>query len=477
LDVTSEEIRSSRFQGTRHVYDRREIDAFLHRVAATLEVYERRVAVTQAHVESLEKALDLAHSRARSVRDRELRIAELETALAAAQHNYESLQAELESNPPGAAAEAASGEIAAEARRRADQLVEEAAREALAIRNDAEDIRTEAAETAAGLIADAEAAANESRQMAHLEQAKMLEELANERSEAKAALDQEIEAKRAALLAELEEEQASLSDQRVPAADPSRDELDKVEARVAEALDQASDAEAARDQLIAELEQMREEAAAERQRLMDDAEQMVAEAVAQAEIDRDRLLAHAQAELAAVREAQSVAIRQDPEDDEAMASAEAENAGLRRQLAQMRTALSNIQARFANAGELSSEELRLAAALVDLDLHDVDQFVDLTALEGPTDGEADEADESATVQVKSKWAGPGEIPAGSLQDGRASEEVSPPAWRRHKEGVGSNVSSEPTPEPSPPQEETLGFYERRLAGLRERLKDALPPDV
>ena len=41
-----------------------------HRVAAALEVYERRDAVTQSHIESLEHALELAQSRARSLRSK-----------------------------------------------------------------------------------------------------------------------------------------------------------------------------------------------------------------------------------------------------------------------------------------------------------------------------------------------------------------------------------------------------------------------
>jgi DivIVA domain-containing protein len=437
LDVTSDEIRSSRFQGTRHVYDRREVDAFLHRVASTLEVYERRVAVTQAHVESLEKALDLAHSRARSVRDRELRIAELETALAAAQHNYESLQAELEANPPSVAPDTSSGDIAAQARRRADELVEKAAREALSIRNDAERIRTEAEEAAANLIADAEAVGMESRRTADLERT------------------------------------VSAGNGAAAATEPPID-LEALETRIAEARQQAEEAEAAREQLTAELEQMREEAAAERQRLMEDAEQTVAEAVAQAEIDRDRMLAQAEAELVAAREAAPA-----PVEDDSLAAAEAEMAGLRRQLAQMRTALSDIQARFANAADLSSEELELAAALIDLDVRDVDQLVDLTDLEDPEQADSDGEEESAAVQVKSKWAAPEEIPAGSLQDGRATSEAPPAAWRRYQPGAGKKGSHPVAPEPAaePPKEEPLGFYERRLAGLRERLKDALPPDA
>ena len=248
MDVTSEEVRSSRFQGTRHVYDRREVDAFLHRIAATLEVYERKLAVTESHVESLEQALDLAHNRARSMKEREARISELETALAAAQHNYESVMAQLEERATEKARtkKVDTSSTVVEARARAEELVKEAKASAAKIEADAE-------KSAAAMRREALHFVAQAKEKVHGEAA---------------AAESEYKAR-----------------------------LDEAEKRLAEAEERAGQVELDRRKLEESINRLTARAEAERRELIADAEAMVTEAVAQAQADRDQMLEQARAQL------------------------------------------------------------------------------------------------------------------------------------------------------------------------------------
>lgn len=510
MDVTSEEIRSSRFQGTRHVYDRREVDAFLHRAAATLEVYERKLTVMESHLESQEIALELAQSRARLLNSREARIAELESALAAAQHNYESALQQLENG--SGATQSVEGE--------GDRVISDATREASRLRDEAEARSAEMAHVGEQLIAAAQAEAEKILRHALDTQSALLAEAEADTEDQPAAADengdtarradvarlemgareasQQAEAARSGARraeAELAEAQQRLRDAEEAAAEVakearktaaaaeerSRAVLEDAEARAAEAQRRASQAEeaAARahadsERLAAEIEAERALAETQRIQLMADAEQMVAEAVAQAEVDRDKMLAEARSVLARA------------EDVEAKSEADRnEVATLRRQVAQMRTALSNIQHRFTSATELSPEEVQLAAALVDLDLHDVDQLVDLTAAPAPATrtqpGAQPEPPRPAQPRVvKSKWVQSGAVPAGSLREGRADRVDASSSWSDQagrepnwREALAAKQRAVEKKRTAPePDTESLGFYERRLAGLRERIKDA-----
>lgn len=517
MDVTSDEIRSSRFQGTRHVYDRREVDAFLHRTAATLEVYERKLAVTQAHVQSLEKALDLAHSRVRNVRDREARIAELEAALAAAQHNYETAMSMVGTG--GGVADEAVSDAVVEAQRHAEKLIDEARQEALLIRAEAERATDDAAERAAGLVAAAQAEADELLTAARREQEEMLAELTQTQREAEATLEAELAEQRAAAVAQFAGEAAAAEAEQLERLSAVSDNAKKVEQQVRRAADKvaraedkasraeskaaeaeeraalaeerAADAEQERLRLTEDIERMKAAAETERQRLMEDAEQMVEEAVSRAEADRNRMLEETQTRLAAV-EAESL------ERLQALAATAGGNGDeaveLRRQLAQMRTALSNIHARFSKA--TGPEELELAAALVDLDLHDVDAIVDLTSLHDPREPTSIEPSAEAAVEdraleedeappdvkIKSKWAQAEQVPAGTLRGGRPDREDQGRAGKESPHGERrtwrDNVSAreKPAGQTVSEEEESLGFYERRLAGLRARLDQAIPKD-
>lgn len=62
MDLTSQEAAAIRFTGTRYVYNRREVDAFVRRVATTLRDQERELARIAARMAALEHALDVAHA-------------------------------------------------------------------------------------------------------------------------------------------------------------------------------------------------------------------------------------------------------------------------------------------------------------------------------------------------------------------------------------------------------------------------------
>jgi len=67
MDHTASGARNVRFSGTRHVYDRREVDEYLAVLADSLEEDERDLAAAQRRLESLERALEVAHSKLASV--------------------------------------------------------------------------------------------------------------------------------------------------------------------------------------------------------------------------------------------------------------------------------------------------------------------------------------------------------------------------------------------------------------------------
>ncbi len=60
MDVSAHDVRNARFSGTRHVYDRREVDEFLERLGASLERYEQELTISRRRLDSLEHALEVA---------------------------------------------------------------------------------------------------------------------------------------------------------------------------------------------------------------------------------------------------------------------------------------------------------------------------------------------------------------------------------------------------------------------------------
>lgn len=498
MDVTSDEIRSSRFQGTRHVYDRREVDAFLHRAASTLELYERKLAVTESHVQSLEKALDLANSRVRSVRERDARISELETALAAAQHHYE-LEVERTENSvtpvPAIPNDSGTHEAAA---RRSEELVDVARQEAEEIRTRAVDYTEQASDEATEILAASRAEAAGLIEEAKSQETAMLKELAAARAEAEAKLEAELLAKRAALSDEVAANSERLAGMEAVAFAEMDVKLQNAEKRAAkiasksqqiiqQAEERARAAETERDELAAELKQEALAAEARRNKMMADVELMVGEAVTQAEVDRDLMLLEAQVRVEAA-ESESVALIQQTQAETAQmtAAAEAKLESLRRQAAQMRTALSSLHQRFADVGSVTAEDFELATALVDLDLHDVGEVVDLTREEAAP--EQPPAESGAVVPIKSKWAQPATAaPRGVAIDRETADPDTQEDVLEEAPKASANGDHHPTwrdkvapPRPAEAPDEdvkqSLGFYERRLAGLRARLQEAMPDE-
>lgn len=526
VDVTSNEIRSSRFQGTRHVYDRREIDAFLHRTAATLEMYERKLTVTEAQVESLEKALDLAQSRARSIENREDRIAELEAAVAAAQHNYESTLAAMESR--GDDSDVLAAERLAEAERQAEEILIAAHREAGRVKAEAERLHLDAGDAANSTLAAAQNEAEEILHTALLAQTAVLEEADEAKSAAEAAIQEEIDAlgagamakddeagdealrqeaaaateallkaqadlaaageETAALAAAAESEMAALTEEAAVTVAAAEQALADAQKRAAEAEERADAVELERSELAATLERVARESEADKAKAVAEVEQAAEDMIAQITADRDEVIAVTRSQVESEVEAAAAAIAAD---NAAATSAEVES--LQRQISQMRTALANIQQRFANAAKLSPQEMELAAALVDLDLHDVDQLVDLTSAApvvdvgrgSPDAGAADTAlpetpDEASRVAIKSKWRQAESVPQGSWRTAAQDRAPVPRGvWPEIEDDPANGRDTTPPvrPERRKPAQDAdestgLGFYERRLAGLRERIQDA-----
>lgn len=62
MDLTAAEVAAIRFSGTRYVYNRREVDAFVRRVSTTLRNHERELARIATRMAALEHALDVAHA-------------------------------------------------------------------------------------------------------------------------------------------------------------------------------------------------------------------------------------------------------------------------------------------------------------------------------------------------------------------------------------------------------------------------------
>lgn len=503
MDVTSDEIRSSRFQGTRHVYDRREVDAFLHRTATTLEIYERKLTVTESHVQSLEKALDLANSRVRSVRERDARISELESALASAQHHYELEVERTEANAIPPSPPVADSEASEESRRRSEDLVDEAREKAEEIRTRAIDYTEQAADEAEEILAAALTEAAGLVEEAKAQEAAMLKQLAATRAEAEAALEAEMAAKRSVLGDEIAANSERLGSMEVMASAEMAVKLRNAEEQatkiasksqqiIQEAEERAQAAEAERNDLAEELERAAASAEASRAQLTADVETMVAEAVSQAEVDRDLMLLEAQIRLETAEGEREALLELARAETVAMTrEAEEQLDSLRRQASQMRTALADLHARFADVGSLTAEDFELATALVDLDLRDVDEVLDLTSeadLPNGTIGSGEilepTDDGGVVLPLKSKWSQPPTaVPRGlavdldtaepQMEEGReaASNGEHHPTWR--DKFAPQVKATEPAEEEV---KEALGFYERRLAGLRARLQEALPDE-
>jgi len=112
------------------------------------------------------------------------------------------------------------------------------------------------------------------------------------------------------------------------------------------------------------------------------------------------------------------------------------------------------------------------------------EVVDLTNAATPDAAAVDEDSDAAdaTVAVKSKWSEMEPMHAapradvGSAPGGDADSATAPaaPTWR---DAVGATRGAESIVQSETAEEVVIGFYERRLAGLRERLKDAAPRDV
>jgi DivIVA domain-containing protein len=70
MELGSEDVTRVRFTGTRHAYDRREVDAFLLRVASALASHEKALAMAQTRIDRLQKAVDQANAAVAATRRR-----------------------------------------------------------------------------------------------------------------------------------------------------------------------------------------------------------------------------------------------------------------------------------------------------------------------------------------------------------------------------------------------------------------------
>lgn len=121
MDLTAHDVRSAHFSGTRHVYDRREVDGYLIRLADALERYENELGASRRRLRSLEQALE------------------------SAQHRIETAQHEVQRAPQAAPSVADTSDELRDLQRRAFDLKTDALAEAASIRRRAEEDAAEMA--------------------------------------------------------------------------------------------------------------------------------------------------------------------------------------------------------------------------------------------------------------------------------------------------------------------------------------------
>jgi DivIVA domain-containing protein len=84
MNLSTSDVQRARFRGTRHAYDRREVDAFLERVVATLASHETALESANRELAGMKKALQqLSAARDAARRRPEVRPASVEPSLPA----------------------------------------------------------------------------------------------------------------------------------------------------------------------------------------------------------------------------------------------------------------------------------------------------------------------------------------------------------------------------------------------------------
>lgn len=133
---------------------------------------------------------------------------------------------------------------------------------------------------------------------------------------------------------------------------------------------------------------------------------------------------------------------------------------LRRRLAQLRTALSDIEGRLRAATGLYADEVATVRDLIDLEtrnLEDLEGFADLDASEPPSLQPLTAAGTATSYKARSY----------TFSEPSTVIDLADP-----EDGLEAGPAEDDDGEMSPPQrdESKPGFYQRRLAGLRERIE-------
>jgi len=431
MAISASEAADARFVEHRDGYDAVQVDAFVARVAATLDRHERELAAMRAEVGRLEHALDLAHAVQETMQpaDTAIKGGALGSALAAAGAEVavadgvvpESdvdltkpwdeivlwAESEVDQRRHFGALDAATEETR-RLRGVADALAIEAAIAKHARAESA--LQPSPAAVPAGGSADESAQVDGSEPALASAQDEAEQLIAGANAEARQILSA---AHESAYRVNSEAEEQSISTVRSAEEDAAR--------LVAEAEEESA-------RLVADAEE-------EATRRIATAEEMAARSIATADEEADRTIGAARREgsevlVASLEEAQRMASAADAAADVATEAARAELRDLNQRMSQLRTALRDAGSRFDTLVGDARTEISLLEDFIDLEMRSVDEVDDGTA--GPAEVLSTEPDPE-----------PGAL--GAVARKRADGDI--------------EVAEE------------RGFYERRLAGLRERLEN------
>ena len=336
MDVSAQDVRTARFSGTRHVYDRREVDGYLVRLAEMLERYEREMTVSRRRLDSLEHLREAARSRLESVRQRHTAERDVPAA-----------------SPPDA--------VLQDLEKRAEDLKIDALAEAASIRRRAEEL-------AAVVVAASEAANHEGEPGDNL----AIEYVAEIEKPEQLGLHPSAAAEEwAELLAEKEAAEAFIAE----AKEEARRTLQTAEQQAVEMAGQfEQDREASMEAFVAEIDVEREaarhdaagivdDARAESERLAEEAERAVIKMAELSRRDSDNIVKDAKAERETILEDARRGAANLTE------TGEREVRSMERRVRQIRSSLRDPEARFKNITSSTMAEFSMLGDLIDIDAH------------------------------------------------------------------------------------------------------------
>lgn len=351
MDVTAQDVRSAHFSGTRHVYDRREVDSFLIRLADALERYENELGASRRRLRSLEQALESALHR-----------------IEASQHT-----ADGDPRPPAQSLGDTSDELS-DLERRAFDLKTDALAEAASIRRRAEEEATEASGHHRDAAAATDAPPVDEPKQPSFDETNHWIQLLAEREEAASLVDASREESRRIL---------EIADQIAVegVADAARDQeavasalAVQIEARRVAAEGEAAElVERARLEASEIVLKAHEDATEQAKRVLDEAERLASRTKEDGQRDADEALGDARA--------QSEALLEQARRDGAQATerAQREVRAMERRVRQIRSSLRDAESRFKSLTTNTMAEFSVLGDVIDLDLEAAETAIEPTA--------------------------------------------------------------------------------------------------